>query len=73
MARATADDRSDVDLLVDLAEPRPRGFAYVGLVDGLQTDLERVLGRPVHVVPVHSVEDASSEFRRHIERDAVPL
>ena len=73
VARGTADEKSDVDLLVDVTEPRPRGFAYFGLVDSLQTDLERVLGRPVHVVLVHSVEDASSDFRRRIERDAVPL
>lgn len=31
VARGDADERSDVDLLVDLDEPRPRGFAYFGL------------------------------------------
>jgi uncharacterized protein len=36
VARGTADEKSDVDLMVDLREPKPRGFAYFGVLDGLQ-------------------------------------
>jgi uncharacterized protein len=75
VARGTADEKSDVDLLVDLTEPRPRGFAYFGLLDDLQTDLRRLLGRPVHVVPRDALEggDAASDFTTGVVRDAVPL
>ena len=68
VARGTADEKSDVDLLVDLREPKPRGFAYFGLLDGLQDELGRVLGRPVHVT-----EDPSPEFAARVSRDAVAL
>jgi predicted nucleotidyltransferase len=68
VARGTADERSDVDLLVDLREPKPRGFAYFGLLDGLQEELAEVLGRPVHVT-----EDPSPEFAARVRRDAVAL
>jgi len=68
VARGTADEKSDIDLLVDLREPRPRGFAYFGLLDGLQEELGKVLGRPVHVT-----EDPSPEFAARVSRDAVAL
>jgi predicted nucleotidyltransferase len=71
VARGTADKKSDVDLLlVDIVEPRPRGFAYMGLLDELQQDLSRVLGRPVHVT---ELRDPSPEFAASVERDAVLL
>jgi predicted nucleotidyltransferase len=66
VARGTADERSD--LLVDLREPKPRGFAYFGLLDGLPVELGQVLGRPVHVT-----EDPSPEFAARVGRDAVAL
>src|SRR6058998_176972 len=70
VARGTSDERSDVDLLIDLAEPRPRGFAYVGLINDLQEELARLLGRPVHVV---ELGDPSPEFAAHVEKDAIAL
>ncbi len=75
VARGTADEKSDVDLLVDLAEPRPRGFPYFGMLDDLQTELQRVLGRPVHVVPRDSLDggEAASDCATRVVRDAVPL
>jgi predicted nucleotidyltransferase len=70
VARGDADERSDVDLLVDLGEPRPRGFAYFGLIDQLQRDLEQALGRPVHVV---DLDDTKLPAARKIMAEAVPL
>ena len=68
VARGTADERSDVDLLVDLREPKPKGFACFGLLDGLQEELGRVLGRLVHVT-----EGPSPEFTARVSRDAIAL
>jgi predicted nucleotidyltransferase len=70
VARGTADAKSDVDLIVDLTEPRPRGFAYIGLIDDLQEELARLLGRPVHVT---ELIDPSAAFAAEVERDAVAL
>jgi predicted nucleotidyltransferase len=70
IARGTADEASDVDLLVDLPEPRPHGFAYFGLLDDLQQELQHVLGRPVHVT---ELRDSSPDFAARVSRDAVAL
>jgi len=70
VARGTADEKSDVDLLVDIPEPRPRGFGYFGLLDDLQQELRRLLGRPVHIV---ELDDSSEEFAASVGRDVVPL
>ncbi len=69
VARGDADERSDVDLLVDLGEPQPRGFAYFGLIDQLQRELATVLGQPVHVVDV----DPDVPAAKKILAEAVPL
>ena len=70
VARGTADERSDVDLLVDLTEPRPRGFHYVGLIVELEEELAGLLGRPVHVTELW---EPSPQFAAHVLQDAVPL
>jgi predicted nucleotidyltransferase len=70
VARGTADEKSDLDLLVDLREPKPRGFAYFGLLDGLQEELARLLGRPIHVP---ELIDPSAAFAAEVKRDAVAL
>jgi predicted nucleotidyltransferase len=70
VARGDADERSDVDLLVDLAEPQPRGFAYFGLIDELQRELAAALHRPVHVV---DVDDPTTPAARKILAEAIPL
>jgi predicted nucleotidyltransferase len=69
VARGTADDRSDVDILVDFREPAPEGFAYFGALDQLEQDLGRLLGTSVHV----SVVDRTSPAAQKILREAVPL
>jgi uncharacterized protein len=70
VARGTADEKSDLDLLVDLSEPRPRGFHHVGPIVELEEDLGPVLGRRVHVT---ELGDPSPELAASVERDAVPL
>lgn len=69
VARSTADDRSDVDILVDFREPAPEGFAYFGAIDQLEQDLRRLLAASVHV----SVVDPTSPAGQKILREAVPL
>ena len=65
VARGEADDRSDVDFLVQMESGRT-------LFDmgGLLIDLERLLGRPVDVVTEKGLRD---RIRERILRDAVPL
>jgi predicted nucleotidyltransferase len=65
IARGSATDRSDVDILVDLEEGR-------SLLDqiGLQQELEELLGRRVDVV----VEGGISPYlQKRILSEAVPL
>lgn len=45
VAKGTAGNDSDVDLIVDM-DPESRGLAFVGLI----VDLQEALGRPVHLV-----------------------
>jgi predicted nucleotidyltransferase len=45
-ARGEADEKSDVDIMVDLDHSRPIGLHYFGII----ADLEDLLGRPVDMV-----------------------
>ncbi len=69
VARGAADERSDVDILIDFREPGPQGFAYFGALDQLEQDLTRLLGTSVHV----SVVEAASPAGQRNLREAVPL
>ena len=69
VVRGTADDRSDIDVLIDFTDPNPEGFAYFGALDRLQQELSRVLGRAVHA----TVIDANSSVGRRALQEAVPL
>ncbi len=70
VARNTADERSDVDLLIDLRSPRPRGFRYFGLIADLEGDLTAALGRRVHVV---DLPDPGAPEAQKILDEAIPL
>lgn len=70
VARGTADERSDVDFLVDLEDPRPHGFAHFGLLDELQRELSAELGRQVHVI---EIRDPLQPIAKDILAEAVPL
>jgi hypothetical protein len=65
VARHTADDRSDIDFLVDLEPGRTLfdlgGFAY---------DLQELLGKPVDVCTIHILRE---QIRSRIIAEAVPL
>ena len=65
MARGDADERSDVDFLVDLEKGR-------SLLDlgGLLMDLQTLLGRPVDVVTEKGLK---SRIRDRVLDEAVPL
>ncbi len=65
VARGEADERSDVDLLVDLETGR-------SLLDlgGLLMDLQTLLGRPVDVVTEKGLK---SRIRNRVLDEAVPL
>ncbi len=64
-AREDADERSDVDLLVEM-EPG-RSLFDLG---GLQYDLEQLLGCPVDVVTERGLK---ARIRDRVLREAVPL
>lgn len=65
VARGEADERSDIDFLVDL-EPG-RSLLDLG---GLQVELERLLGRPVDVVTERGLE---ARIRERVLREAIPV
>jgi uncharacterized protein len=65
VARGTADERSDLDLLVDM-EPR-RSLFDLG---GLSIDLEELLGCPVDVVTEQGLRDS---IRSDVLQETVPL
>ncbi len=65
VARGEADERSDIDFLVDLE--RGRSLFDLG---GLQVDLEAILSRPVDVVTERGLK---ARMRAHVLGEAVPL
>ena len=68
VARGNAGPSSDVDVLVEMVEPR----SLLELA-GLQGDLEDLLGCPVHVVTTRGLSQARRHTRDQIEREAVLL
>jgi len=67
VARAEADEDSDIDLAAVLTEG-PRGFDYLERKDRIRDRLQEILGRPVDLI-----EEPSSRPRvqRGIEKDRV--
>lgn len=65
VARHTADEKSDIDFLVEL-EPGRTLFD----LGGLAYDLEKLLGRPVDVCTVHLLRE---QIRTRVVSEAVPL
>ena len=65
VARGEADEKSDVDFLID-AGPKRTPFFPGGLV----MDLENLLGRPVDVVTEKGLR---SRIRERVLKEAVPL
>ena len=69
LARGSADEESDIDVLIDFRQPAPEGFAYFGALDQLEHELGRLLGAHVHV----TVVDPASPSGRKILSEALPL
>ncbi len=69
VARGKADEKSDLDILIDFRQPAPEGFAYFGALDQLEHELSHLLGTQVHV----TVIDPSSPSGRRILSEALPL
>ncbi|HQA81318.1 MAG TPA: nucleotidyltransferase family protein [Methanoregulaceae archaeon] len=65
VARHTADEKSDIDFLVEL-EPGRTLFD----LGGLAYDLEKLLGRPVDVCTVRLLRE---QIRTRVVSEAVPL
>lgn len=65
VARGEADERSDVDFLVDME--RGRSLLDLG---GLLMELQNLLGRPVDVVTEKGLRE---RIRSRVLREAVPL
>ena len=70
VARGTANEQSDVDLLVDFEHRAPDDFGYYGILYEVQEAIQRLLGREVHVV---HLENRSTPRARRILREAVQL
>ena len=67
VARAEADEDSDVDLAAVLTEC-PRGFDYLERKDRIRDRLQEILGRPVDLIEEPSLRP---RVQRGIEKDRV--
>ncbi len=65
VARGEADERSDIDLLIDLGPTRTPWFP-----GGLIVDLENLLGRDVDIATTAALRP---RIRERVLREAVPL
>jgi len=65
VARGEADEKSDIDLLIDLGPARTPWFP-----GGLIVDLEGLLGRDVDIATVAALRP---RIRERVLREAVPL
>ncbi len=68
VARGDADERSDVDVLLDV-DAEARGLAYFGMLEDLRRDFESVLHRDVDVVDAASL----NSMRERVLSEALPL
>jgi uncharacterized protein len=81
VARGEADEKSDIDLLVDMT-CEPGGLAYFGRLEDLRADLTTLLGYPVDITDSSALRDQSTHpidlragkrFRDRVLRDIVDL
>lgn len=70
VARGTAGEESDVDLLIDFVGRPPDDFGYYGVLVEVQEAIQDLLGRSVHVV---HLENVTSPRAHRILQDAVAL
>ena len=65
-ARGEADEKSDVDILVDVDRSVSFGLGYFGMIG----DLQELLGRPVDVV---TREALSPHVKPYVDRDMLRI
>lgn len=69
VARGEADERSDVDFLVDIDVIDTRGFAYFGVLEDLRRELTDLLERDVDILDAAALD----RMKERVLADAVPL
>jgi predicted nucleotidyltransferase len=73
VARGSANETSDIDVLVDLTIDAD-GFAYFGALESLRRALENLLGRQVDIVELRGAfSPRAQQMADSIGREAVPL
>ena len=70
VARGDFDDKSDVDLLIQLDSSNLTGMRYFGVLEELREELEGLLGRPVDVVDELGLQDPLPDY---VLKEAVAL
>ncbi len=69
VARGDSTDQSDVDFLVEMQE----GASLFG-VGGFSYETEKLLGIPVDVVPMSTLNQVQDkEFVNNVQREAIPI
>lgn len=70
VARGDYNDKSDIDLLINLDSRKAEGFGYLGVLELLHEELEALLGRKVDVVDESGLREP---IRDYVLKDAVAL
>ncbi len=65
VAKETANEESDIDLLATFSRNIPQGFAYFTFVRQLEAELAELLDRKVDLLDRESVEQARNPIRRN--------
>jgi predicted nucleotidyltransferase len=65
VAKETANEESDIDLLATFSPDIPTGFAYFGFIQTMEDELAVLLGRDVDLLDRESVERARNPIRRN--------
>jgi uncharacterized protein len=80
VARGEDDDKSDVDILVDLpAQEAEGGFAYFGRLEDLKRAFAELLGRNVDVLTTGALVEkgfttkSQAKMRQRVLAEAVPI
>ncbi len=65
VAKETADEESDIDLLATFTPSLPTGFAYFGFVRTMENELANLLGCEVDLLDRATVEHMRNPIRRN--------
>lgn len=70
VARGDFDEKSDIDILIRLDSSKLEGMRYFGVLDELQEDLEKLLGRKVDLVDEKGLRE---KIRHKVLSEAIAL